>query len=547
MNDCASCNLNSNDKKYDIQIMQIKRELENLVKTTKATLLIQNNKIEETCVYLKNNLSNELRVLFDSMNESGELDNLITEVVSDKITLLENTVFPLGHVKRYGAIGDGVFDDTNAINKAVADAVANNKPLIFDDGKYLISADINARLIKTIDIAGEIITKNDNVFEVGGLSSDASGYNIRIRKVKNIKVSGLKNSLLNIDYCEKLHLFANADDATITSIGYCQFYGAYAKEIIIEGVGTTPDALAWINENVFRIKRVDKVSMIGDYPHNNNRFEHINFERGELNLDGARNNYFSARSEGGITINSTARAEANFLEKEYYYRHYFGDDVKEDANGTVSYFMANKLQTERLLKRIDKGNRHFPIGSLQFTENGTFTGNSFNTIFHSNMIPIDKTFALKLKSDTANFRVQLRFYDENKNLILTEVDNFFDGRMSYIGGNDFTYSINANVDTDIVTFFPGYAKYVEYRVLFGTLTETEIGYLTIKLLKYTNTDINIFDTLLNDIYTAVPSKGYWEQGTILYAKYPKAGSGIGIVCVESGIPGVWKNWGTVSE
>ena len=256
MDNCNSCFMNAPGNKYDIQIAQLKRELDNLIKTTEATLLIQNNKIDETCVYLKNNLSSELRVFLDSMNLSGELDRLITEVISDKITLLEDSVFPIGHVKRYGAIGDGIYDDTNAIIKAVIAAKETGKPLIFDDGKYLISSDINARLIKNIDIAGEIVTNNDSVFSVGGVSSDGSGYNIRIRKVKNIKVSGLKNSLLNIDFCEKLHLFADADDATITSIGYCQFYGAYAKEIIIESVGTNPDVIAWINENVFRIKRV---------------------------------------------------------------------------------------------------------------------------------------------------------------------------------------------------------------------------------------------------------------------------------------------------
>ena len=546
MDNCNSCYLNTPDNKIDIQIQQLKRELEDLTKTTRATILIQNNKIEETCVYLKNNLSNELRVMIDSMNLSGELDRLIIEVVSDKITLLEDTVFPVGHVKRYGAIGDGVFDDTSAIIKAVACAKANNKPLIFDDGKYLISSDIDARLIKNIDIAGEIVTNNDSVFSVGGVSSDGSGYNIRIRKVKNIKVSGLKNAILNIDFCEKLHLFADADDATISSIAYCQFYGAYAKEIILESVGENPNAIAWINENIFRIKRVEKISISGNYLHNNNRFEHINFEKGILNLNGARNNYISARAEGGVTINSTNKAEANFIEKEYYYRYYFGNDVQEDENGTVSYHMVNKLQSERLLKRIDKGNRHFPIGSLQFTESGTFTGNSFNTIFRSNLIPITNTFALKLKSDAKNFRTQLKFYDENKNPILTEVDNFTDGKMTFIGGSGWTYTISANVDSDIVTFFPGMAKYVEYQVLFGNLTETEIGYVTIKLLKYTNTDINIFDTMQNDIYTTIPNKGYWEQGTILYSKSPKSGSAIGIVCVESGVPGIWKSWGTIS-
>ena len=62
------------------------------------------------------------------------------------------------------------------------------------------------------------------------------------------------------------------------------------------------------------------------------------------------------------------------------------------------------------------------------------------------LIKIDSSFALILKSSTNNFRVKLNFYDENKNRIITEVDNFADGKMSYLGElSDFSYQINSNV------------------------------------------------------------------------------------------------------
>ena len=541
MSEC--CNLNVDSNKNDILIAQLKREIKALSDTTTARLLIQDKKIAETCVYIKENLSNELRVLLDTLLNSGELSEIITSTLLSEIDLLQNAVYPIGHIKRYGAIGDGVTDDTIPLKEACSEAAANNMPLVIDNGTYLITEDITAKNIKNIDITGEIVNKG-LIFEVGGLSSDGTGYKINIRKINNLKITGLKNSLVNVDYCEKLHLFADGNQ-DIGSIAYCQFYGAYCKELILEGA-ESDTALSWINENVFRIKRVEIITIKGDYSHNNNHFEHINFEKGVLNLDGARNNYFSARCEGGITINSTERAEANFIEKEYYYRSYFGEDVTEDKNGTVLFYPVTKLQSERLLKQIDSNNRHFPVGSLVFNEAGKFIGNNYNPIYRSNLIPIDKTFALKLKSDTANFRVQLNFYDENKNRITAEVDNFTDGKMTYINGSDWSYSINANVNSDTVVFFPGYAKYVEYHVIFGTYSGP-IEYLTIKLLKYTNTDINISNTLKDDVYTSVPNSGHWERGQMLYAKNPVAGAYIGIICVEAGSPGVWKNFGKVME
>ena len=537
------CSFNTAPDQNEMLLIQIKREIEELKKTTTATVLTQNGKIGELCKYLKDNLSGELRMLFDSMQQSGELDQIITDTVLSQISYIENIVYPIGHIKRYGGVGDGVTNDTLALQCAVKDAIKHNKPLIVDDGVYLIADDIKANGIREIMIDGEIINTG-YTFNVGMTSSNGSGMKVKVRKINNIHISGVKNSIFDITYCEKLHIYADGDDSNISSTAYCQFYGSYCKEIIIE---SKPDSvnIGWINENVFRIKRVEKISMSGNYPHNNNHFEHINFEKGVLDLQNARNNYISARCEGGITVTADGETQANFIEREYYHRHYFGEDVKEDEHGTISFYPVNKLQTERLLLKIDKDNRNFPIGSMVFNEDGTIKGNQYNAIYHSNLIPIDHTFALKVKSDVANLRVQMRFYDASKQPIV-DVDNFTDGRITFNGTTqEWPYMINSNVAVDEINFYPGMAKYVEYRVIFGTST-VPMRYITVKLVKYINTDIEISNTLKPGIYTSVPTSGYWERGTILYAKSPVAGASIGIVCVESGTPGVWKNWGSVS-
>ena len=538
------CNFPETGNQNDMLLVQIKRQIEELTKSTTARLLMQDGKIAETCVYIKDNLSHEIRVLLDTLQRSGELDDIITKTVLSKLTYIENIVYPIGHIKRYGAVGDGENNDTMAMKYAVADAVKHGKPLIVDSGVYLITDDISANGIHEIDIAGEI-KNTDHIFYIGATSGDGSGIKVKISKIKNVHVSGAKNSIFDITYCDKLHIYADGDNVDISSTAYCQFYGAYCKEIILESKRESTN-IGWINENVFRIKRVEKISMSGNYSHNNNHFEHINFEKGVLNLGNARNNYFSARGEGGITITADDESQANFIEREYYHRHYFGESVTEDDHGTVTLYPVNKLQTERMLLKIDKDNREFPIGSLLFNEDGTFNGNNFNAIYHSNLIPIDHTFALKVKSDVPNIRVQMRFYDGAKQLIAEQVDNFADGRMTYNGASqEWQYMINSNVAEDAVCFFKGTAKYVEYRVIFGTAT-TAMRYVTVKLVKYINTDVEISNTLKHGIYTSVPTTGYWERGTVLYAKSPVAGASIGIVCVESGVPGVWKNWGSVS-
>ena len=82
---CGGINLPSHDNELEVLIRQLKREVKELMKTTQAKLLCQDKKIAETMVYIKNNLSNALRDLLDSMLLSGELEEIITETVLDNI------------------------------------------------------------------------------------------------------------------------------------------------------------------------------------------------------------------------------------------------------------------------------------------------------------------------------------------------------------------------------------------------------------------------------------------------------------------------------
>lgn len=91
-NCCGGINLPSYDNEIEILIRQLKKEVNELMKTTQAKLLCQDKKIAETMVYIKNNLSNALRILLNSMLESGQLEDLITGVVSDTIEILEHDV-----------------------------------------------------------------------------------------------------------------------------------------------------------------------------------------------------------------------------------------------------------------------------------------------------------------------------------------------------------------------------------------------------------------------------------------------------------------------
>lgn len=77
------CSLPSNDNEVSILIQQLETEVKDLMTSTEYKLLCQSKKIDETMCYIKNNLSNSIRDLLNSMENSGELDELILNTITE--------------------------------------------------------------------------------------------------------------------------------------------------------------------------------------------------------------------------------------------------------------------------------------------------------------------------------------------------------------------------------------------------------------------------------------------------------------------------------
>lgn len=83
------CNDNMIDKEI---LLQLKREVEKLLRDTKATLLLQNGRIDKLYNYVKTNLDVSLRRLLDSMKLNGEISEIVTDtILFDIIDRIEKT------------------------------------------------------------------------------------------------------------------------------------------------------------------------------------------------------------------------------------------------------------------------------------------------------------------------------------------------------------------------------------------------------------------------------------------------------------------------
>lgn len=100
----------------------------------------QDGKIQKGILYMKDNLANTLYDMFAIMKNSGEFDTILKDVVEPSILSLTNKTNGILSVTSYGAVGDGIHDDTLAIQKAIDEAYETNKNVILPSGTFKITS-----------------------------------------------------------------------------------------------------------------------------------------------------------------------------------------------------------------------------------------------------------------------------------------------------------------------------------------------------------------------------------------------------------------------
>lgn len=141
-------------------------------------------------------IQDEINIKLDKMTEDGTLMELIAPFLNTFIT-----------PEMYGAKGDGVHDDTEALQQAL-----NQNKAILGINKYLTSSTlvINGNY-KNVNITGEIIYSGDNfALNIGGYYNDININKITSDKGNGVIICGgtietLSNSNITINYmkCDK--------------------------------------------------------------------------------------------------------------------------------------------------------------------------------------------------------------------------------------------------------------------------------------------------------------------------------------------------------
>lgn len=362
-------------------------------------------------------------------------------------------------VRNFGAIGDGVTDDTAAFADAVLYCQENNKILLVP--KTADNYKISQLVIENVpNIKIEGVIEPSEYLEIKNDINNDERSNIDIYKVEGtLKLKGINTGKVRIVDCDTLELISNAREEFIA---YSTFN---LGDVINLNILTSNDG--WINENLFIGGRLTNVTINGNLAPEDNLFLKPMFENSTVNVNvGYRNRFLNCRFEGTNNINLGELTHGNYFERTFYtapelmyakFQVYdinfndLGDNILKRETGTksVNLISINKYSNPYNL----------PVVNDRIEPTGTWT-----RLFISDIVPLPKNnFGFEFINPSKNVGIEIKFYDENKNLLNTT--NAIKGSQFACNGNG-TYSLgSADVERAMAIIYPNKgAKYMSVTI-----------------------------------------------------------------------------------
>lgn len=434
--------------------------------------------------------------LFELYNRNVLEYKATVDAYKTEVDFLNNYLTPY----MFGAVGDGVTDDTQAIIDCNAAAIEQSKPMLMLGNFYTTEA-CTLRMCKNILQIG-IVT----YLHLQQNATKAEVCNISLDKVTTLILQDFKRSTFTVGKIETLMITGNDNDkiGDSTAFAYNNFFGAEIDTLnITTGVNAT-----WVNENNFYGIRMKSVTISGSYHHNNNRFYDVTLESGVINLDGCFSNYFRIRAEGGYTLNKTNDPKNNVIVRTYSIdraMRWMNGDLKSE-NGNIQIMEPYMFMESRKLVDSNVYNGRWSSAHNFTTMKANAPNNkSFVPVM---VIPLENDIGFRFESDVSSFRIYVYLLDENMSVIEDDLTNIaVDQTNLPFSTSSHYYGTTSNKSSVIFSLLKNdRVKYVRINVSSGS---TSSDYTYIKGWAYSVAPIDV----ISDDYRGLASESMPTGGT----------------------------------
>lgn len=321
----------------------------------------------------------------------------------------------------FGAAGDGIIDDTQAIIDAFNYCKLHENVSLYSSGKTYKTTDLcvlqfgSARF--EVNLRGTF-----DYLEFIGNPSIRFGEKIFVRSATTVKVTNFKNLRFDGGIISNFYLSADTEINASGSCAYNVITGNNFPYITLNNKGNN----AWINENKFIGIRCTHLTITSiDYPHNNNRFYDMTIENGSITLHNANSNYISCRAEGGYTLNSDNTAYNNIIEQTWQSREMASNNTSPKiSNGSnveiFEYFKYFSFTRELALnyKKVYHNSNDYSKGTFRLPN---------WTVIASIKMPADSAYMIRSLCNEKNLRASLYVLDSTGTAIEVAANDLFTG------------------------------------------------------------------------------------------------------------------------
>lgn len=438
-----------------------------------------------------------------TVTNADVVNNMNLIALSNDNSLVAELMTDIVNVLQFGAKGDGITNDTLALQTASTYA-QNNQLEFYVPEKTFKSNALSFTLIPIITIKGNISGIEQNtefLFDYAGLNSAPI---ININKITNnsiLKMLGVESGEVNIRRAYKLLLTTDENtDRRHTSQCYNTFNLGFINQLEID-VATQ---YGYINENLFIGGRFASIYLhgISKYAPSENTFIKCFSEDTNITIEKGNHNIFeNIRGENLQNITCSSDTIGNVFRRNWESRDGVSMRAKYNPyaisqaydnlinlNGNNTFELNKSI--EHIVFAINKFNN-----PVNLSGNGTFdmelvaNASEKQQVFKSSIVPVpDVSFGLSFVSDRKEFRYLLQFYDENGNLIKNDPQVLFDSPMFYWNSELNGYTNTPDVynlywlmikKTDAVKFMRisvnaernGYMAFAETKCYFNYFTE----------------------------------------------------------------------------
>ena len=277
-----------------VDLARIEKLVKDHEKEVYKALLKQDKQIADLACKFKGNIQAAIAEYMRIMEQEGKLEEIISDTLLNDLYLMEKKTASIINAKEFGAIGNGVCDDTAAIQKAIDHANKHGRTVYIPKGTYLIRKSIILNGCTLIGETGNIFQRTGTVIKCltadftaikqGSTSAADIMFNLQDLIVMDAAVGFEIVYAINSKF-ERLYAvncatgFKLGDPAAVGSM-FCEFNNLYTQGCTI---GIDAHSSQYFNNNRFNNGFIAgdqyamKLAVTGGYGAVGNVFNNVEF------------------------------------------------------------------------------------------------------------------------------------------------------------------------------------------------------------------------------------------------------------------------------